>query len=398
MTVVSGVVAEPVHRRAHHRAHRRRAPPGRRRRRRRLDPHARSADRPRAEARGEGSVHQRRRRRRDRARPGRPGSGVGRWSRSSPDAVTARRGESVRRFRPGEKVTTTGTPARRAGARSRTGSSPAAPAAFDRLRQLRDCRARRQTGVHRVRRRHAGADRARRCRARSTQLARVKGVGPAKLEQYGDRVVGVIDELARLTLVTGPPGRETDVSRRRARTSARTRRPRRRPAAPRPLPLPARADIRPSSTLSSSVVAGPDLATEPGADRGRRTAAACPAKRVVGEHRDRADLGDRLAHQHARQRRPAREVAGEEPLVAGQPPAARRRHARFERHAPRRRTGTAAGAAAGRSGGQRRRRLVGHPASASRSFIGVSFGLILYQAWRTVPSGPTRNADRSMPM
>ena len=49
----------------------------------------------------------------------------------------------------------------------------------------------------------------------------------------------------------------------------------------------------------------------------------------TGEHpveqRDRAQLRDRLHHQHTRQRGPAREVPGEEPLVAGQPPQPRGR-------------------------------------------------------------------------
>ena len=96
----------------------------------------------------------------------------------------------------------------------------------------------------------------------------------------------------------------------------------RRSSRARPDPLPARADMRPSSTLEDQFVARTDLATEPRAveTAEQRQLAGEP---LVGEHRERTHLGDRLAHQHAGQRRAAGEVAGEEPLVAGQPPARR---------------------------------------------------------------------------
>ena len=86
----------------------------------------------------------------------------------------------------------------------------------------------------------------------------------------------------------------------------------------RPLPLPARADILPISHSRISSSPGPDLTAESGAvDPPEQRQLALEA--LVTEHRERADLGDRLAHQHPRQGRPAREVAGEEPLVTGQP-------------------------------------------------------------------------------
>ena len=88
------------------------------------------------------------------------------------------------------------------------------------------------------------------------------------------------------------------------------------------MPLPARADMRPSVDLQRELVAGADLAAEAGAvEPAEQRQLAGEA--LVGEHGDGADLGDRLAHQHAGQRRPAGEVAGEEPLVARQPPRAR---------------------------------------------------------------------------
>ena len=141
-------------------------------------------------------------------------------------------------------------------------------------------------------------------------------------------------------------------------------------------------------------VAGADLAAEAGAvETAEQRQLAGVA--LVGEHGDRADLGDGLAHQHAGQRRAAGEVAGEEPLVAGEVPAAggARRRARARRS--RRRTGTAAGA-----GGWPTARAGRPPQSpsAASSLSGVSFGLILYQACSTVPSSSMRNAERSMPM
>src|SRR4029079_12396956 len=116
-------------------------------------------------------------------------------------------------------------------------------------------------------------------------------------------------------------------------------------------------------------------------------------KTGVGQHSDCTDLSDGFAHQDARQRWPTREVARKEPLVSGEMPAPDSAHAGFEcdqlvdeqkrrpvwQHIDRRR--------------QRR-----HSASASNNFVGVSFGLILYQALRIEPSASIRNADRTIPM
>ena len=171
------------------------------------------------------------------------------------------------------------------------------------------------------------------------------------------------------------------------------------------MPLPARADIRPSSTSSSRVSPGHDLAAEPGtveATEQRQLA----GEALVGQHGDGAHLGDRLAHQHAGQRRPAREVTGEEPLVAGEVPSARGATDRLEgddlvdeqeRRPVRRQIGVRAG--------QRPDRWTSlHRSSASSSFTGVSFGLILYQTCAAcrrrrpgTPSGrcPCRSCRRS---
>ena len=113
----------------------------------------------------------------------------------------------------------------------------------------------------------------------------------------------------------------------------------------------------------------------------------------VGQYGNRADLSNRFAHQHTGQRRAPREVPGEEPLIATQTPLTRGADTRFEgdhlideqERWPVRQD----------IGRKRERR---HPASASSNRTGVSFGLILYQTLRSLPSGPIRNADRSMPM
>ena len=78
-------------------------------------------------------------------------------------------------------------------------------------------------------------------------------------------------------------------------------------------------------------VAGLDLPAEAGAVEPAEQGQLAGEPRV-GQHGDRTDLGDGFAHQHAGQRRPAGKVAGEEPLVTGQPPPTRRAHAWLERH------------------------------------------------------------------
>ncbi len=139
-------------------------------------------------------------------------------------------------------------------------------------------------------------------------------------------------------------------------------------------------------------VAGADLAAETGAvETAEQRQLAGIA--LVGEHGDRADLGDGLAHQHAGQRRAAGEVAGEEPLLPRQMPA----------------TG---GADTGRDRDDlvdeqerwavredvRRRGEAHDRASAPSRLVGVSFGLIFGQACSTVPVSSIRNALRCTPM
>ena len=99
--------------------------------------------------------------------------------------------------------------------------------------------------------------------------------------------------------------------RRRRRTAGRTRR-RTSPSAPPAVPgrslagpgrHPAQLD------LELERVAGADLAAEAGAVEAAEQRQLA-GEALVGEHGDGADLGDRLAHQHAGQRRPAGEVPG----------------------------------------------------------------------------------------
>ena len=158
-----------------------------------------------------------------------------------------------------------------------------------------------------------------------------------------------------------------------------------------PWPLPARADSRPISTRRSSVSPGSHLAAEPHAvDAAEQRELAGVAR--LEQHRDGADLGERLDHQHAGQRRPAREVPGEERLVAGEVPAAGGRLAGHdldelvdeEERRPVREDVD-------------RRRQASQPRALSR-LAGVSFGLILGQASSILPFSSTRNAERMMPM
>ena len=83
-----------------------------------------------------------------------------------------------------------------------------------------------------------------------------------------------------------------------------------------PVPVPARADRRPSVTSRSSTSPGNDLAAEAGlVDPAEERQPAGEA--VVAEDGDAAQLGQGLDHEHARQGGTAREVAGEEGFVAG---------------------------------------------------------------------------------
>src|SRR4029079_2794776 len=81
--------------------------------------------------------------------------------------------------------------------------------------------------------------------------------------------------------------------------------------------------------LEDQLVARPDLAPEAGfVDPPEQWQLALES--FVAQDRERTHLGDRLAHQHAWQRRPARKVAGEEPLVTRQLPPPARRLARHD--------------------------------------------------------------------
>ena len=124
------------------------------------------------------------------------------WTVESVDgaAATALAGGATRVFRFGRKVATSGKqrgdlapppPVRAAGEPGgvRPAADPARPGPPG------------QAGVHRVRRRHARTDRARPADD-APDLARVKGIGPAKLEQYGDAVVDVVNSDAESSSTT----------------------------------------------------------------------------------------------------------------------------------------------------------------------------------------------------
>ena len=256
---------------------------------------------------------------------------MGRSRRVDADGATATAGGAERVFRYGRKVGHGRQAARRAHAAPSERRRPAAPAVVRRsalAAATRFATASPPTPC-------SPTPRSRRSRShsrpRSPSLARVKGVGPAKLEQYGDAVLDVVNTAARgvARAADDADAARRRLRRRRARTSARTRtRPRRR-AGHDPIPCRRAPTSGTSSTSSTSESPGDDLAAEASAVEPAEQRQLAGVARI-GEHRDRPDLGDRLAHQHAGQRRPAREVAAEEPLVAGQrPPTAR--HARRAR-------------------------------------------------------------------
>jgi len=111
-----------------------------------------------------------------------------------PATVMATRGDTSRRFRFGAKVATAGKQ-RGALAPADPAMASVAPAVFDHLRQLRE-RVRQGKPAYTVFD-DATLERIALALPRSLeQLARVKGVGPAKLEQYGDQVVALVDDLA----------------------------------------------------------------------------------------------------------------------------------------------------------------------------------------------------------
>jgi DNA helicase-2/ATP-dependent DNA helicase PcrA len=110
-----------------------------------------------------------------------------------PEAAIAERGGATRRFRLGASVETVGR--QRGELRPRPGEVEAGSVlAFDRLRQFRD-RARNGKPAYTVFDDKTLAAIAQRLPTSLDELARVKGVGPAKLEQYGDTVLGVIADV-----------------------------------------------------------------------------------------------------------------------------------------------------------------------------------------------------------
>ena len=110
-----------------------------------------------------------------------------------PEAAVAERGGTTRRFRLGAAVETLGR--QRGELRPRPGEVEAESAlAFDQLRQFRD-RARNGKPAYTVFDDKTLAAIAQRLPTSLDELARVKGVGPAKLEQYGDAVLGVIADV-----------------------------------------------------------------------------------------------------------------------------------------------------------------------------------------------------------
>jgi hypothetical protein len=94
--------------------------------------------------------------------------------------------------------------------------------------------------------------------------------------------------------------------------------------------VPARADSRPDGHLELEGLPRHHLAAEAGLvdPPEQRELARIP---LVGEHCDATELCQRLHHEHPRQRRPTREVAGEERLVAGEVPAPHRLTAGHDR-------------------------------------------------------------------
>lgn len=107
-----------------------------------------------------------------------------------PEAAVATRDDAVRRFRIGSKVETAGRQRGKLAARSGDVTETSA-VAFDLLRSFRD-RARAGKPAYTVFDDKTLAGIATALPTDLAELARVKGVGPAKLEQYGDDVLAVV--------------------------------------------------------------------------------------------------------------------------------------------------------------------------------------------------------------
>jgi DNA helicase-2/ATP-dependent DNA helicase PcrA len=111
-----------------------------------------------------------------------------------PEAAVAERDGAVRRFRIGSKVETAGRQRGKLGARP-GGVQEASVVVFDLLRSFRD-RAREGKPAYTVFDDKTLAGIATALPADLADLARVKGVGPAKLEQYGDDVLEIVANAA----------------------------------------------------------------------------------------------------------------------------------------------------------------------------------------------------------
>lgn len=110
-----------------------------------------------------------------------------------PEAAVAERDGAIRRFRIGSKVETVGKQRGKLGARSGD-VSEAAALVFDRLRSFRD-RARAGKPAYTVFDDKTLVGIATALPSDLAALGRVKGVGPAKLEQYGDDVVALVADV-----------------------------------------------------------------------------------------------------------------------------------------------------------------------------------------------------------
>ena len=98
-----------------------------------------------------------------------------------------------------------------------------------------------------------------------------------------------------------------------------------------PEPLPARRGHPPELHLDDELIAGHDLTTEASAvepAEQRKLA----GESLAGEHGARSHLSNRFTHQDAGQGRSSGEVAGEEVLIARQPPHTGRRDTWFHRN------------------------------------------------------------------
>jgi DNA helicase II / ATP-dependent DNA helicase PcrA len=114
-----------------------------------------------------------------------------------PAAAVARRGDATRRFALGERVETAGR--QRGPLRPRVGDVPeVAVRLFDLLRQFRE-RARGGKPAYTVFDDKTLVAIASAAPTALAELAAVRGVGPAKLEQYGDDVLGLVDEATTAT-------------------------------------------------------------------------------------------------------------------------------------------------------------------------------------------------------